>query len=443
MEEKIEITGYWYFPANSEKSYSGTLFIDNGEIDLKLLDCSDLPKGRFTVHGVATNGKKITLYKCFATNQTRSFPGIPSVILTANYYFEGDHLNEESLLFESAYIKFTFLDKWLDVGGYEISSDSDFENDISVKYKLPEAIIFYEDEQVKFSFLFQYYSPLFTPTHDCQITQESLIQIEHKSTFSLDVFWGYVAAIKSFLTLAFFSEPNIEKLSFKKEETVFKTIYDGQNKSEPKPKSHRRHFLFDYKTIQAECSTIFCKWYELNKSIEPVMNILLEMFGTRNIISENKFLNVMQAIETFHRRTRNNKKEDDSSFQSKISEIISASPEDHKAWLKEKLLYSNEPNLKERLEELFSEIDTALIEHLFPNHNTLITQAKDTRNYYTHFGAHLEKKAVKNPELYFLTERFKLLLLILLLKETNVDEQKATKIIIDSSHFLFNNIIVT
>lgn len=442
MEDKLEITGYWYFPPNYEKSYSGTLLIEKGEIELKLLDCSDLPESRFTVHGISTKGKKITLYRCFATSQNRSIPGIPSVILTANYYFEGEYLLEETLNFDCAYLKFTFLDKWLDIGGYEVFSDSEFENDVTVKYKLPEAITFYEDEYVKFIFLFQSYFPLFAPTHDCQIKQESLILIEHKSNFTLDIFWDYITTIKSFLTLAFFSEPNIEELSFKKDETFLKVIYDHQNNSIPKPKSHKRHFLFDYKIIEPEFVNIFKKWYELNKTIDPVMGILLELFSNRNVNNENKFLNVMQAIETFHRRTRNNEKEDQPTFKAKITDIISTSPEKYKNWLKEKLLFSNEPTLKERLEELFSEIDTSLIKHLFPDHIKLITQAKDTRNYYTHFGVTLERKAVKKVELYYLTERFKLLLLILLLKETNIDEQKATKIIIESSHFLFNNIIV-
>lgn len=87
--------------------------------------------------------------------------------------------------------------------------------------------------------------------------------------------------------------------------------------------------MFTYEAIKADLLKIFKKWNELNVIIEPVINVLQECFGNRNIISENKFLNVMQGIETFHRRRRQNEKESAETHKNKVAEIITSCPTEY------------------------------------------------------------------------------------------------------------------
>ncbi|MEQ1554732.1 MAG: HEPN domain-containing protein [Ferruginibacter sp.] len=440
MTDILEATGYWHFHSNIENSFAGNLTNDeNGEFSVTLLGCTNVPDEPFILHGTTATGKKITLYNCFTSSRRMSFPGIPSVEISAIYCFTGEHLTFESLQFNSAILKISSLNEWVDIGGFNDFTNDD--NNFAITYKNPDPITFYKTDSVEFIILFYSTSPYFRPKHNCTVTQDTVILIKHNSTFNLDTFWKYISSIKSFLTLAYFSEPQLQEIKFKQSEKDIECKYVGQKNEISEQKSSRRNFLFTFKNIENDFLTIFKKWTELNVIIEPVINVLQECFGNRNIISENKFLNVMQGIETFHRRRRQNEKEGKVFHKNKVAEIIASCPAEYQDWLKSKLHFSNEPTLNDRLEELFNELDTTLKNHLFNNTEQIISQSKNTRNYFTHYDKSLEKKALKDSELYYLTERLKIFLLIILLKETDIDDEKVKTIVIEGSHFLFNHLI--
>jgi hypothetical protein len=442
MTDIINLQGYWSPTMDMSKSYSGILKIADGEIDLELLGCKDFPNDRFITHGLTSNGKKITLYSCYPFSRSMSMPGIPTATLSATHYFEGDHLEESGFNFDIAEIKITFLDLWLSVGGFTFFEKKENPYSLSLTYELPETITLFKNEQLEISIVFNYFSPNFKPNLDCTIRQESVIQIKHSQTFNLEELWTYINIISSFFTLSYFSEVNIEDIILIKGETSLKVKYLRQNTSVLDTKKHRRHFLFDYNQVHLNLREIFEKWYALHKNLEPVLAIFLEIFKKQAKLNENHFLNIMHGIESFHRRLRSNSNRPQEEYLKLIKDILDSAPIEHKTWLKEKLAFANEPSLKERLESLFSEIEPSILTHLFPMHEKLIVQAKNTRNYFTHYSLSLAKKALQGKELYYLSERFKLLLLILLLKETGFEDMQISKIIIDSSHFLFNHIIV-
>lgn len=83
--------------------------------------------------------------------------------------------------------------------------------------------------------------------------------------------------------------------------------------------------------------------------------------------------------------------------------------------MNQKLLFSNEPTLKERLEELLNNYSNDTLKKVIKDPADFIKKVKDSRNYYTHFDSKLKKKAAKGGDLYYLTERMKLLLTCCLL----------------------------
>lgn len=440
MTNNLETTGFWHFHTDPKKSFPGNLKNDNGDISVTLLSCTQIPLEPFIVQGTTTTGKKITLYKCHQTSRRTSFPGISSIEISALYCITGSHLNFDNLNFDSVQLKFSSLNEWVDIGGFD-----NFKNDkeiFSISYKNPKPIVFYKTESVKFVLMHQRTSPMFRPTHSCTVKQETVILIKHNSKFDLETFWDYASKIKSFLTLAYFSEPQILDIKFKQGQNNLEVKYAGQSSEAIKEKKNKRNFLFTYKIIEKDFVSIFQKWTVLNTVIEPVINVLIEAFGNRNIINENKFLNVMQGIETFHRRSRHNEKEPKDIHKVKINGILEGCPNEYQTWLKEKLNFSNEPTLQERLIELFGEIDEKLKNKLFPKVDEIIKNSKNSRNYYTHYSKSLEKKALKDTSLFYLTERLKIFLLILLLKETGISNDQTNTIVTEGSRFLFNHLII-
>lgn len=200
--------------------------------------------------------------------------------------------------------------------------------------------------------------------------------------------------------------------------------------------------MFDYSVVQNDLKTIFQKWCNLYVVIGPVIDNMEEFFGKRAVLVENRFLNVMQALETFHRRMRPNQKISKEAHKIRINEILASIPLKHQEWLKERLNFSNEPSLHSRLEDLFNEINPFLKEHLFSDYERIILNSKNSRNYYTHYDKKMEKKSLKGADLHYLTQKLNIFLIILLLQETGFSKEKTTEIIESSSKFLYNHLIV-
>jgi hypothetical protein len=438
MDISKKLMGYWNFDSDSDNLYSGNLNVGN-DISLTLLGCHSIPNEPFIIHGTTTEGKEVTLLNCYVSKRQMSMPGIPQVEISADYYFSGHHFDFDTFKFESAVITFSDLDKWVDIGGFEkVENEDDF---YRAKYKSPLPISFFKDKDVNFSFVFSGFIPFGLPKHHLEINQKTLLEIKHQGSFDLHNFWNYLSQIKSFLTIAYFSEPGIKHIIFTHAQNEIEFIFRGQFEDEIKEKKSKYDFLFLYKDIQESLPEIFAKWVDLNLFIGPVIDTLEESFRKRTILVENKFLNIIQGIETFHRRIKPNEKTPREIHKKRINEILDLCPNEHNDWLKDRLSFSNEPTLHERLCNLFLEIEDEIKNHLFKNWEKIIVDSKNSRNYYTHYDKSLEKKALKGAELHYLTQRLKIFLLIVVLKETGISSKQIKKIITEGSRRLFNHLI--
>lgn len=440
MSNQIIQTGYWNYSSEKNDIYSGNLTVGN-EITLTLLGCHNVPNEPFIIHGTTTDGKLITLFGCYASKRQMSMPGIPIVEISSDYYFCGHHFEFDSLFFNGARIYFSDLHKWVDISGFKNTRDTNEEYYLA-QYKTPEPITFFSNEEISYSFLFLGFTPYNVPKHKLEIDQKTLLHIQHRDKFELGEFWKYLSNIKNFLTIAYFSEPGINKIILEYNNKEIDFIFQGQFEEKIKEKRSAYDFLFCFKDIKENISQIFHNWIQLNQTIEPVINTLEESFRSRTVLVENKFLNIIQGIESFHRRRRENEKLPKAIHKEKINTILNSCPDEHTNWLRDRLSFSNEPSLQERLVSLFSELEVDLINHLFKNWETLVSESKNSRNYYTHYDTSLEKKALKGVALHYLTERLRIFLLVLVLNETGIKSEQTKKIISDGSTRLFNHLII-
>jgi hypothetical protein len=67
---------------------------------------------------------------------------------------------------------------------------------------------------------------------------------------------------------------------------------------------------------------------------------------------DHKFLSLMQALETYHRRILGGNELSENHHNKRILEILTAVPDQYRQWLEEKLKYSNELSLRKRMKEL-------------------------------------------------------------------------------------------
>ena len=124
-------------------------------------------------------------------------------------------------------------------------------------------------------------------------------------------------------------------------------------------------------------------------------------------------------------------------FKDKISTIVNAIPTKYKDWVSEKLQYSNEPTLLNRLEMILEELPISLKSKLFHSEKDFVVSVKNTRNYYTHYSKHLKKSALIDSELFIATEKLKVVLVAFLLKEIEILDEGFIKEFMKRGHNLF------
>jgi hypothetical protein len=107
---------------------------------------------------------------------------------------------------------------------------------------------------------------------------------------------------------------------------------------------------------------------------------------------DNQFLNVVQAVEAYHRIRCGGTDLPEDEYESKLKEILDATPSAHRAWLREELRYSNELSLRKRLRELMEETGSILAP-VWRNATLFIQKVVATRNYMTHWTPELRKEA--------------------------------------------------
>lgn len=110
--------------------------------------------------------------------------------------------------------------------------------------------------------------------------------------------------------------------------------------------------------------------------------------------------------------------------RNQVSAIIAAAPEDYRKWLVEKLKYGNEPNLRQRMKELFDRVRPFMTE-IVSKRSLFINRVVNTRNYFAHHGASSKSQAVAGERLYWYTCALTHMLHALLLLELGFTPDEA------------------
>lgn len=453
MIETITYKGVWFLPENPNHQVSGTLtFEPNSEPNLELLGTLTTKNNRINeplfILGFSSDGKIITLYKSFEYSRSYSLPGMETSSFIPMYVLIGKHFSSETEFnFKIIKGRFKNLENWINISGFK-NVNTDFETHTTkIEYQLPDPIKFNIDENINGLLNFTSSSPFHIQTLKAVVEQKSEIHLEFKQEKPFFYVLKELMLFQNFLTLATFEpaypisivlvafNPNDHE-DFTRIDVFFKP---GFNYVADK-KSIGRSFLFEYQDISENFESIIQTWFKLNERIAPITNLLFDSFYDQNGFNENKFLNIIHALETFHRRFKKNEILTQTEYETKVNNIISAIPENTRHWLKEILGFKNEPTLQMRLEELLASTSNETTRKLISNKDKFIKETKNSRNYYTHYDVKLENKALKGNELYQLTQKLRVLLIITLLLETGFNKESVDMIFKNKENRFFKHL---
>jgi len=436
--DKFEYEGKWWLPDKPEKQISGTLRFtpDEGAIlDLigSFKDIKDINKmlKLEIILGISSNGKKITLHKCFETKSKISSPGLLTSSFRANEIFVGAHFQKsEDIKFRELSIRYSYLDEWVNISGFDIQYPD--KKVVVIKYKLPEPIQANIGEDYKVFIDFQATYPThFIVQKEASIKQRTYVRIEHSAEKSLDEYWDIMRYIQNFLSLGI-TEP-VYPLTITGITEANKQIINGRPYNPPVeiyycseiskvPKTLYPHdMLFTFKDISDRFEIFLKNWFKKANLLKPVYDLYFGTLYNPRMYLQQQFLSLIQAIEAYHRRKFEGKYLSDNDYEpiyEKFKEFINklAIEPSFKEALKSKLNYGNEYSLRKRLKDLFEKYKE-VVDDFIKDKDIFVNKVVYTRNYLTHYDKNLREKAVDGKQLYYVTQQLKIIIVICLLSE--------------------------
>jgi hypothetical protein len=172
--------------------------------------------------------------------------------------------------------------------------------------------------------------------------------------------------------------------------------------------------LFRFIDIQENAEFIINNWFDAYDQFDSALNLY---FSTKLGVYkywDAKFLALAQGLETYHRRTSNQKRMEDSTFAELTKQLIEQCPAEHKDWLGGRLKYGNELSLRQRIKRLIKPFENIIEKNW--RIDKLVSSIVDTRNYLTHYDESLKSKAATGKELLILCQKMEVIFQLHLLQ---------------------------
>jgi hypothetical protein len=201
----------------------------------------------------------------------------------------------------------------------------------------------------------------------------------------------------------------------------------------PEKKLHPAEMCFTLTEIQNIAPRLLGRWFTSLELLAPIYDLLFGTLFDPDSFVRTKFVNLTQALESFHRRTEGGTYISSGEFVVVRDALNAAIPTHTPSPLKQKLSdsigYSNEYSLRKRLKELFQSLDRSTVEML-KIHDVAgtVEQIVKTRNYLTHFNEEQKTSMVDDVvAMHYMNERLTALLFVLIVRKLGIDESAAAR----------------
>jgi hypothetical protein len=198
-------------------------------------------------------------------------------------------------------------------------------------------------------------------------------------------------------------------------------------------------YLADIQKLGADARDAWLRRIDL---ISPVIDLYLAALRELGY-AELSFGVVVQALETYHRRTTSDTVIDATRWQgiadALSAHLVTAVPESSaQSIFVNRLDYLNELSLRQRLKDLINSLGRVGGEICGGKLGRFVDQVTTTRNYFTHWDSRNEQNAVRGGELVYLTSRLIALLEVHLLRDLGfaLDSGACTEVLRRRVHWL-------
>jgi len=405
MIDEFEREGYWWLPEHPEKRVK--LLWDNRTAKGLVLNIDDtfntlapllswfpygLKSQATLIYGLI-DGKVVGLFNC-DIQKTKIGENLVNLqvnpeMLFYNIYFQNnDFLNKEDLnKFQKLRVDFSSLNEWVKI------SPLDMKSEISSTGEVKQVKVTYEQlPNIKLGVIKElelsiYFVPIFnlSSTESADIKYIIGLEIVNKNSSSLEDCKNLVIQFRDFLSFATYSSNQIVSVharhdkndsQYPDKRTPIEIIWNERKLSKNSDYVHHRSkMLLTYDNVKDDLEKIFQNWIDKREKFKIVFQELLINIYNPELYLEYKFLNIVQALEIYHKQTQKGKHKieymSQDSYQNgiyqKLREVIQNYPmeEDFKRFLDEqvKYLFKVEKNLKHRLRDIIDKISYLFVEN--------------------------------------------------------------------------------
>lgn len=450
IEDEYVKTGYFWLPERDEKKIPGVLTIKNGgDIELEVVglfddsikslnDDDDLNR----IIGHVEKDGLVTLENCFYTQKNHAFGGISKSKVCVNKVLSGVAYHEnESVTFNTLSFSVDCLDEWVGISG--ISIDSDWENKTAtISYVLPENISYDLNNGMKLEICFFCTTPGSSKATEAKITQRVYFKLVSEDLRPLGDFTEIAYKLTNFLCFAIDTTVALKDLSATSKEiqrdggngkqypVSIKVFYPSIPFTEKVPDKSWHRMLFTYGTIKSNAQDVFNNWLRAYEVMAPALSLYFSTKNGAQKYLDGKFLALAQGLETYHRRTSDEKLMDSSEFDSLVSKISKSCPEEYAEWLSGRLIHGNEINLGKRLERIIEPFKDKLGSS--KERSKLLRKIVDTRNYLTHYSENLKDNAADGEELWNLCQKMEVIFQLHFLKVVGFSDEEIESVVENS-----------
>lgn len=320
MEIFNEFKGLLWLPEDIENQVSGTLIVKKNIIVLETIGVlgSDSPIDHLAggnvpqydvIWGISSEAKKISVFNCYESMSLNTESPFPVAKYSVQVAAVGKHiksLNEAGNYDVKAYID--ELSYWFSPNIIQINQQdrnltfsTDIENANQIAVTLNDGCKLELEGEVNISYG--------KTGMQVTINQMSTLSFACSKPISMNDAKRNVFLFEQFLSFATLSPVQSDRfLLIDKDKdgnlTNNKAIEIYEKKDERSSDPERFwEFLFVYETIKDSFSSIICKWYA-EKDMFPIRAHLIDSVGHRGTFCSNDFLIVVQAVEGYYCRFR-------------------------------------------------------------------------------------------------------------------------------------------
>jgi hypothetical protein len=438
LQEDFELGGRFWLPQTPKQPLHGTLRYTDGRVTLSLFGVfGSAPAGAITddaefILGSTERGP-CTLWRSWRSQANTTIlgdevePYTSGSTWVANRLFMGAHfVDVDGMLLRESRFAFQELPAWLARRAFDV----DFTGGVvSARYEFPEDIV----------------APLHshdaTLRIDAGLTQsgnvfeeltlkqpiEAAVELPEKKPRPYEWHHDRLGELRALLGLLV-GEPVMPTrfraiTADRRPVTVFFSLT-----GEPSERTvHPAEMIFPYPRIADRFAEISERWFALQDDLSVVVSLFFGTLYTRGLPREFRFLALMQALETYHRRRHGGLYMPESGYEPVRDALIDAIPagveDSHRQALISRIKYGNEFALRRRLTDLLASL-VGSCDAVTDDPKAFVEAVVAERNYLTHYPPG-EAEPMSGLECVHMSMRLRAFVTLLLLAEVGLTGHEA------------------